>query len=181
MIDLTQSNPLTKYKSTLKGTSKEQNESVYMTECSYAVVNFDSVKKKSCNHKFCDLRSNDALLLPPSPTNKFVFIEFKNGHIEETDAITQITEKIYESLLLFNEIVQENLTFDKNNVVYILVYNEDDNGKFSEASHLAELAGEQYIIPNLKRYQRLFFNFQTLNKIEFKKITNELDKGNYPF
>lgn len=182
MIDLEQPNQLTKYKSTLKDTSKEQNEVVYMTESLYNVVNFDSVKKKSCNRKFCGLRSNDALLIPsPNSNEKFAFIEFKNGCIEDKGAITQITEKIYESLLIFNEIVQENLSFDKENIVYILVYNENDNGKFSTDAHSAQLANEKYIIPDLERYQKLFFDFQTLNKIEFQKITDELDKGNYPF
>ena len=181
MIDLKQPNPLTKYTSTLKDVSKEQNEDVYMTESLYKVVNFDNVKRKSCKRIFCELRSNDALLTPRKDNDKFAFIEFKNGCIEDDDAIIQITEKIYESLLIFNEIVQENFSFDRENIVYILVYNENDNGKFSADAHLAQLANEKYIIPALNRYQKLFYDFHTLNKIEFQEITTELDKGNYPF
>ena len=170
-----------RYKSTLKITSKESNANVYMTNSMYPAINFDSVKRKYKKPNFCGLRSNDALLLPPVGYDKYVFIEFKDGHIEDRKNITEITEKIYESLLLFNEITRENISYDKSHVVYILVFNEGDNSKFASNAHLAKLANKKYIVPELERYKKLFVDFSTITKADFCNITNRLDRNEYPF
>ncbi len=172
---------LKRYQTTLKNTSKELNAGVCMTESTYPAINFDNVKRKFKKPKFCCFRSNDALLLPPEGNDKYVFVEFKDGNIESPNNITEIAEKIYESLFLFNEIMNQNISFDKSHMVYILVFNEKDNGRFAQDAHLAKNAGKKYVVPELNRYRNLFFDFSTMTKSEFSYLTNKLDRGLYPF
>ncbi len=174
--------PFDDYLTTLKETSKDGDNAEYMTESTYPAVNFDCFKKDYNSNKFCGFRSNDALLIPPDCNNKFVFIEFKNGCIEKniTD-MTEIVEKIYESLFVFNEVKEENISFNKSNVVYVLVYNEEKNSKYALNSHSAKLAKKKYVIPQLNRYKILFSDFFTMTKSEFCEVTQKLDAGAYPF
>lgn len=174
--------PFDDYLTTLKETSKDEDNAEYMTESTYPAVNFDCFKSGYDSNKFCGFRSNDALLIPPDCNNKFVFIEFKNGGIERniTDT-TEIVEKIYESLFVFNEVKKKNISFDKFHVVYVLVYNEEKNSLYALNSHSAKNARKKYIIPQLDRYKILFSDFFTMTKSEFCEVTTKLDAGVYPF
>ena len=173
--------PFDDYLTTLKETSKDGDNAEYMTESTYLAVNFDCFKNGYDSNKFCGFRSNDALLIPPDCNNKFVFVEFKNGRIENITSMTEIVEKIYESLFVFNDVKEENISFDKIHVVYILVYNEDKNSKYALENHAAKIAGKKYIIPQLDRYKILFSDFFTMTKSEFCEVTTKLDAGVYPF
>ena len=65
------------------------------------------------------MRSNDALVILDRAKGKFLFIEFKNGDIHSTHKKEEIRSKIAESLLILNDIIHEDLTFDRNNINYI--------------------------------------------------------------
>ena len=68
--------------STLKQTSKDDNNEEYMTESTIRVINFDSVggDKYSKNNKLnIQLKTNDVLFLHND--KKYTFIEFKNGKL----------------------------------------------------------------------------------------------------
>lgn len=53
-----------------------------------------------------------------------IFIEFKNGIISQT-VNYELRLKIYESLLILLDIINENISFSRKKISYILVYNED--------------------------------------------------------
>ena len=173
--------PFEDYLTTLKETSKDEDNADYMTESTYPAINFDCFKNDYDSNKFCGFRSNDALLIPPNCTNKFVFVEFKNGRIDNKTSMTEIVEKIYESLFVFNEVKKENISFDRFHVVYVLVFNEMKNSQYAIENHSAKLAGKKYIIPQLNRYKILFSDFFTMTKSEFCEVTKKLDAGVYPF
>ena len=59
-------------------------------------------------------------------TRKFFSLEFKNGQMQN-GKIYNVYNKIYDSLLMFNDIVKENISFCRQNVYFVLVYNEEKN------------------------------------------------------
>lgn len=108
-----------------------------ITECSYSdansismindrreVFNFDDIKKeyqKLFPKKICgELNSNDVLF---ENEGKWFFIEFKNGVIDNIKN-TNIKYKIYDSILILLDILNCDLEFCRNNVSYILIFNE---------------------------------------------------------
>ena len=50
-----------------------------------------------------------------------VFIEFKNGKVNNRN----VKDKIRDSLLIFNDITEKNLTYTRNKAELIVVYNEE--------------------------------------------------------
>ena len=115
--------------STLKETSKDNhnnNTKEFMTNSLLEVVNFDGVKNAYI--KNLKLRgtpkSNDALFFDGQ--EKLIFIEFKNGIVDRTE-VYELRRKIYDSLLIFTDITNHGITYTRNNMDYILVYNEEKN------------------------------------------------------
>ena len=112
-----------KYVSTLKETScdnRNKKTSNYMTKSTLPAVNFDEVKSEYIgNLRLTDTpKSNDALFFDKKEVP--FFIEFKNGKID-------IKKKIYDSVLIFTDIVDVGITELRQNMEYILVYNKDAN------------------------------------------------------
>ena len=60
------------------------------------------------------------------------FFEFKNGTIDIKENVN-IFNKIYDSMLVFLETVNKHIDYSRNNIVYVLVFNEEsiDKGKIS--------------------------------------------------
>lgn len=204
MIDLGMPNVLVARTSTIKETSYDETNKTYMSQCNLPATNFDKVKDSyngRSSTSFSALRSIDALLLPRNYTEKFVFIEFKNGQIQpcwvnvpqrcpshtiqrqiyNQEEILKINEKAYESLLLLNEILQENLSFDKKEVVFILVYNHNKNSLYAHRARLAKKAKKTFFITDFKRLRNLFFRVETIDERDFLSKTNQLTQGLYPF
>ena len=120
--------------STLKQTSKDDNNEEYMTESTIRVINFDSVggDKYSKNNKLnIQLKTNDVLFLHND--KKYTFIEFKNGKLlDKTNKIDikklkDIELKILNSLFVLGDIEEKSLNTLKEITNYILVYNEEKN------------------------------------------------------
>ena len=120
--------------STLKQTSKDDNNEEYMTESTIRVINFDSVggDKYSKNNKLnIQLKTNDVLFLHND--KKYTFIEFKNGKLlDKTNKIDMkklkdIELKILNSLFVLGDIEEKSLSSLKEITDYILVYNEEKN------------------------------------------------------
>lgn len=120
--------------STLKQTSKDDNNEEYMTESTIRVINFDSVggDKYSKNNKLnIQLKTNDVLFLHND--KKYTFIEFKNGKLlDKTNKIDikklkDIELKILNSLFVLGDIEEKSLSSLKEITDYILVYNEEKN------------------------------------------------------
>ena len=81
---------------TLKETSiddRDKANPIYMTESMYPAVDFDKVKDEYIKHLHLKdtPKSNDALI--EDRTGKFVFVEFKNGHIDPRE-VYSIRKKI---------------------------------------------------------------------------------------
>ncbi len=114
--------------STLKDTSKDNHDGTdyYMTESSLAVVNFDHVKDEYIRDlSLCENpRSNDALFIHPD--GKMVFIEFKNGFMDRGKCF-DVRGKIFDSMLIVTDIINKGISYTRENIDYILVYNQESN------------------------------------------------------
>ena len=194
MIDLSKPNVFTPHIKTLRETSYDKDNNQYMTNSTFPAVDFDGVKdsytfsNSSISAK--KMRSNDALVIYNTKQEQFIFIEFKNGKITSDLEKEKIRVKIAESLLILNDILGENLTFDRTHINYILVYNESKNSEFEKqryssltkiSTSFAKLAGMTYLIGGSDRYKAFFHNVKTINEIEFQNIATELEKSTYVF
>ena len=155
---------------TLKETSwdKDGENPGYMTDSEIHVINFDKVKKSYIKDMglSCTPCSNDALYI--GEDEKAYFIEFKNGLVDNK-TVYNIYNKIYDSLLIFNDIIQENISFCRENVNFILVYNEGRNSrneketKYGDSSkakiskHFYAKAKRKYVRFGLERFEKLYF------------------------
>ena len=117
----------------LKETSKylkdqEDRADYYMAASMLEVVNFDSVKSKYV----------EKLAVPETPTSVDAFyvasdgnmylIEFKSGGLAKRK-IVEVKLKIFDSLLLLTDILQCNISETREQLNFILVYNETKNPK----------------------------------------------------
>ncbi len=114
------------HKSTLKECSGDNSDGStikFMTESQIEAVNFDKFKTKYTN----DLRlseecaaSADALL---QTDTGLAFVEFKNGKVNNRN----VKDKIRDSLLLFCDFTQKTISYTREHVDFIVVYNEEKN------------------------------------------------------
>ncbi len=167
--------------SSLRETSKDSDSPnpECMTNSEIAVVNFDKVKEsyiKDMKLSFTPC-SNDALYIDKN--GDLYFIEFKNG-IMTRPMIFNVYNKIYDSLLIFNDIVGQNISFCRKHVNFILVYNESKNlsedynnegknlskdGKIKNqdcskakiGKYFYSKAKKKYIRFGLERFEKLYF------------------------
>lgn len=155
--------------SSFKETSYDKDGKIprYMTDSEIQVVNFDKVKGNyikgmNLSNTPC---SNDALYL--GEDKKFYFVEFKNG-VMINPVVYNLHYKIYDSLLMFNDIVNENISFCRQNMYYVLVYNEERNssvkGKKQEDSSKAVIsklihkkADKKFVRFGLERFEKMYF------------------------
>lgn len=189
MIDLSKKNILTDNLVSLKDTSFDNNNSIYMTNSSYQVVDFDKVKEthlfKGTSISSSVMRSNDALVILQNPLNcNFVFIEFKNGNLDrycEELKHEKIRSKINESLWILNDILNESLAFDRQNINYILVYNKSKNPNYAIKNTFAKRAGKSFLITGFDRYYVFFHDVKTLDEDDFKTVVSDLENSRYIF
>lgn len=131
-IILTELHPLFKESiSSLKSASRDDANSVEMTQSNLPCIKFDTVKKKYALKHFPSApntyKSVDAIL----QTASFIFfIEFKNGKLDGEER-AKIREKLSNSYLLFSDILNTTFSKFRNYSIFILVYNEN---KFSHPS-----------------------------------------------
>lgn len=172
-----------KHHSTLKKTSLDDSttEKIYMSESEQEVIDFDAVKDEY-KKKYCcntgDARSCDALLID---NENIALIEFKNGKITDSKEKEKIRSKIGESLLIFNDLTNKNLSFDRGYVHFILVYNKQKNERFEKDRNnslnkfngiLASKAADSYLLEGFKHYQFMFKTVRTINEEEFKDLVD---------
>lgn len=158
--------------STFKETSydKDGEKPGYMTDSQIQVINFDKVKdgyikNLALSNTPC---SNDALYF--GKDNKIFFVEFKNGVLDERPRRNfNICKKIYDSLLIFNDIVNKNISFCRENLYFILVYNENKNkreackteqeesSKAIISKKIHKKAKKKFIRFGLDRFEKLYF------------------------
>lgn len=164
---------------TLEELSKDNNQKdsvSYMVNLKERAIDFDEIKRKYANSFGITeevLGSVDAVL---SVDNKVYFIEFKNGEIAAKTK-KDIKKKIYSSLLIFLDIIKNNLDYARNNIEFILVYNEDknDTGKNKIDSALNAKRKNEEPLFGMNMLKKIFFkNVFTLCKREFENFINEI-------
>ena len=166
-----------------------------MTQFTRSAVNFDAVKKEySSPLKLSKVpSSNDALF--DDGKGSLVFVEFKNGFITR-EKILEIWKKIYDSTLIFTDITSTGISYTREHMKYILVYNEtvnqdnniDENLKKKRnttvqpspsfdafAKNVGKYANEEYVCFGLKMFQNYCFKeVHTYTKSEFDTYLSAL-------
>lgn len=187
MIDLSKHAQFNHF-ATLKETSldKRDNGSLsYMTESLMRVINFDDVKDEYIKClKLSDVpKSNDALFDDGSGT--IIFVEFKNGYMDNIKQFA-VRKKIYDSTLIFTDILSIGISDMRKCVEYILVYNKSVNetnpdiiskkrnyvqqsSSFNSfAEGLSALAKEEYVYFGIKMFENYCFKkVHTYDEAEF--------------
>lgn len=191
MIDLTLYDIFNKNLSTLKKTSRDTSTKPYsyMTESLLQVVDFDKSKNQyASTQKMRDCpKSVDAVF--QQTDGKIVFVEFKNGYIDRTVEY-EIKQKIYDSVLIFCDVVSMDVGTFRQSAEFILVYNEEDNQSAEEnkkstvqfsksyvdiVSKLGKLANKETVLWKLDFFENYCFSkLHTYNKAEFKQYTDGL-------
>jgi hypothetical protein len=142
---------LESYCSTLKDTSLDSYNSAYMTESQIKVINFDNFTGFIAKvlHPQETPTSCDALMFCDEA---FFLIEFKNGKIEGDEKKSEIKIKILESLLLFLGEFYKTVDYTRENLIFILVYNEN---KFKERYLEKGKDLENFI--GIRRFEKIYF------------------------
>ena len=171
---------------TFKETSydKDGKEPGYMTNSEIQVINSDKVK--DCYIKDMSLTgkpcSNDALYI--GKNSKIFFVEFKNGNLEKNkQKIFNVYNKIYDSLLIFNDIVHQNISFCRENLYFILVYNEskncseeretkqEDSPKAMISKRIHNKAKKKFVRFGLEKFEKIYFKeVFTYTESEFENL-----------
>lgn len=182
--------------STLKETSFDKDGIVkeYMTESQIQVADFDGVKNDYIrNMKLSGTPcSNDALYM--DQTGKYVFIEFKNGSMSKRQ-VYNVYNKIYDSLLMLNDIIGKSISFSRENVDFILVYNEAKNSNKEEdkdkrneqelsskvaiGKYFSQKAKKKFIRFDMEKFQRIYFReVFTYTENEFEEeFVSKIENG----
>jgi len=167
----------------LKETSIDDHDGTisYMSGSGVPVVNFDTVKD----------RYIDSLSVPETPASndaffidsrgEMFFIEFKAGVMERK--IYEVRLKLFDSLLILTDIIGKGVSFTRDHLNYILVFDESKNpmqeGEFTYQvtpsrerinSRYIKKGGSEFIRFRLRRFQRLYVkNVFTVDRDEFEK------------
>ena len=159
-----------------KEASFDEDNGEYMTESKIEVINFDKVKEMYVREaKFKSTNtpaSSDALYI--GRDGEYTLVEFKNGLIKSTTQY-EVHYKIYDSLLMLGVFINQNIDFHRENVRFILVYNEGKNRREASRSkakiggHIANKAGKEIIEFDLERFQKYCFKqVSTYTEQEFQ-------------
>jgi hypothetical protein len=154
---------LDKFGDTLEQLSKDTDEEakpkgrgVFMTSSKKKAVNFDKFKDSITAHYALSISPNSCDALYMQSENEWFLIEFKNGRIDK-EKVFQIRGKIFQSLLLLTEKLDKTIGFTRDNLNFILVYNENI-ARIDIGNYLYNLTDNSKFFPfGFKGLQRLYF------------------------
>lgn len=171
MINLKDYELFRKYRAALKELSRDNRDSgndQYMTESQFEAVDFDKVKTVYTNQlglsEEC-AASADALL---QTEQELMMVEFKNGKVNNRN----VKDKIRDSLLLFCDITEKTISYTREKMDFIVVYNVDRNplpnqlrkqevqdapSREEISSYFLRKGKEELIRFDLERYKHLYF------------------------
>lgn len=168
--------------SDIKRVSYDKEHQMYMIDdtirnSDMKVIDFDKVKTKHCNQLGTTeeiLKSVDGLLFYE---DKPIFIEFKNGNIANTKKCkSEIKTKMKDSLLMFCDITNEYISYGKENITFILVYQDS---RYFIGQTLNRKAGEaeNTLFDALKKYEKAYFkSVYTYTVKEFEEYLLKYEK-----
>lgn len=169
--------PILNHVVTLKRASKDENGGrvEYMTESQVGVINFDKVKEAYAKEKGLKNhpKSNDALYIQQGDND--TFIEFKNGYMEKRKG-PELKEKIYDSLLILTDIIGENISYTREHLNYILVYNgvkNSDNENINPKTKVQESQAREQISKSIfdrSKGRRIDFGLDKFKGYCFKEV-----------
>lgn len=197
MIDLNTFQIFADHLSNLKETSIDKRDGTpqYMTLSTRDAVNFDDVKEEYVKQLGVSEipKSNDALF--DDGKGFLVFVEFKNGFMDHPKQFA-VRKKVYDSALIFTDITSKGISYMRNHMKYILVYNETANqGNNSDkdlkekqktavqqspafdafAKNVGRYANEEYVCFGLKIFQNYCFKeVHTYTEAEFDAYLSTL-------
>lgn len=174
MADLSKYPIFESNKATLKDTSADDHDGgiAYMTESLCEVVNFDLVKSEYVRGlKLIKIpKSNDALFL--GEDGRWTFIEFKNGCMQKK--IYNVRQKIFDSMLIFSDIVGCGISYTRKEMDYILVYNEERNPEDNDVkSYIGESSSRDKIAKTLMakgNQSYIKYGLETFKNYCFKEV-----------
>lgn len=150
------------YICTLKKSSMDTTNKNPMCESSLKVVNFDKIPNEYARGRGWRgvPKSNDALYIDVK--GKWFFIEFKNGAIYKDE----VYRKLYDSLIMLIEWgIIPDFAFVRQNINYILVYNEEKYGKVQQAparnqtyDYFMSLAKQEERLFDIDKFEKYLFN-----------------------
>lgn len=178
MIDFNAYSILKDNMSTLRETSLDDHDPnciVYMTNSDRGAVNFDNVKREYIQnlHLHEEPKSNDALFV--NDKGRLVFVEFKNGFMNGQKKFA-VRKKIYDSIIILTDILNVGVSRLRDNMEYILVYNESVNAGEKEvlekkkvavqhsqafdffAKSVSRLADEEYVCFGIRIFENYCFS-----------------------
>lgn len=164
---------------TLKDTSYDKENDVYMVDSDLRVCSFDDVKEWYVKNQIpCanpNPKSNDALFF--SEEESF-FIEFKNGKIDN-QVNFEINKKIYDSLFILFDLkhvdkrgrMVDSISYTRENMHYILVYNKEKYSEAGPTRQTKEGFKRQHVeVRTSSHRDRLFSTIRELGNDEFIKF-----------
>ena len=185
MINIDEYDILKNNKSSLKELSKDDsdiNNILYMTESDIEAINYDYVKTQYVNSLGLSEETANSVDGIMYNTPYITFVEFKNGKMKNEKR--KVKDKIKDSLLIFSDITGKNISFLRENMDFILVYNNEKNplpnqmtkGYVQEsksrdyiAGNLMKKAKEEFIRFDLERFKKLYFrDVHTYTEVEFE-------------
>ena len=167
--------------STFKETSidNDDGKEKYMIESEIKVINFDAVKKEYMKDMGVSEVPCSIDALYTNDNENYYFIEFKNGIVKPN--IYNIYNKIYDSLLIFNDITNSTISFCRKNVRFILVYNEEKNNQVidKENSSIQATPSKNKIaksFSNKAKKKFIMFGLEKFEKLYFKEVFTYTEK-----
>jgi len=171
-------------KNTLRNLSYDSDKDQYMTDSVFKAIDGDALVRNytfSFGSSSNGLASNDAFIVLNN--EEFVLIEFKNGNFSggrssRKKIKDEVRLKIAENLWVLNDILKQDLAFDRLHINYILVYNDEAVSRETARTLLAKKAGE--IIP--ENVCKIFFHrAEFLTKKQFEIVAKKFENGTYKF
>lgn len=159
----------------------------YMTDSEIKAIDFDKVKDfyESNLELIGGVASSvDAI---SHTQDSIVFIEFKNGNMKNEKAKVKV--KIRDSLLIFGDITDKTISYTREKVEFVLVYNEDKNplpnqytrdipfspSRMFISKQIAQLGKTEFVLFDLEKFKKLYFkDVHTYSQEEFKEYAMKL-------
>lgn len=188
MMDLDAYSLFAENKKSLKETSMDDSDVSnirYMTQSMMEVIDFDQVKRQYINALGMTEESASSVDAIIPFKDCISFVEFKNGKVNNRN----IKDKARDSLLVFMDITKKNISYTRDRVEFIVVYNLDKNplpnqikkelvqespSRIAIGDYFSAKGKRELVLFDLERYEGLYFSkVHTYSAEAFEKYLND--------